>query len=82
MMLLPTTCLHSQYQTTLEMLSFTAPIYLTRLSVCLFMCLMSTVPPERRDWPGALLTTHAALGCLMHRLHRNVCWEMIELLYD
>lgn len=81
MMLLPTTCLHSQYQTTPEMLSFTAPVYLTRL--CVFVHVFNVhSPPERRDWPGALLTTHAALGCLMHRLHRNVCWEMIELLYD
>ena len=50
-MLLPTTCLHSQYQTTLEMLSFTAPVYLTRFSVCLFMCLMSTVPPREGTSP-------------------------------
>ena len=44
--------------------------------LCVFVHVFNVhSPPERRDWPCA------ALGCLMHRLHRNVCWEMIEFLF-
>ena len=50
--------------------------------LCVFIHVFNVhSPPERRHWSSALLTTHAALGCLMHRPHRNVCWEMIEFLF-
>ena len=80
MMSLLTTCLHSQSQTTPETPSFMAPVYLTRFSVCLFMCFMSTVPPwgGTGPVPSSQLMELWVASC---RLQRNICWEMIEFLF-